>query len=179
MYFVDNEHMVEKDSSGNKSHSCLPEHSDFVCTLASSTLHNFFSKCSSADINLEEVRMIEGKKNQVLKLHAAALTGSPGDKKSEAEKFSSLVCQQIRQAKVFNTQKNILVSLCRQLSSKQSPHIEGKHNLTCTHICTCLFCVCIILYIHTHTHCISSSRPHLDNSAPVVLNSLDTVYHLK
>ena len=123
---IESGHMVDKDGGENWSQSSLPEHTELVCTLAESTLEDFFSKCTST-ISIEDVKMVENRESQIIKLHSATITCSPGEKKSKAEEFSSLIQQRIQQVKNFTAKKNILASLCRKLSTKQSPIIEGNH----------------------------------------------------
>ena len=125
---IESGHMVGKDGGENRSQSSLPEHSDLVCTLAESTLEDFFSKCTST-ISIGDVKMIEMRESQIIKLHGATLTCSPGEKKSKAEEFSSLIQQRIQQVNIFTEKKNILASLCRKLSTKQSLIIEGNQSL--------------------------------------------------
>ena len=118
--------MIEKDQSGKPSKFCLPEDSHFVCTLASSVMQTFFENCFSGDIIFEEINMIDKKKHQVIQLFTAGYNGSPDDKKLETKKFIDLIDCRIQQAKRFGTQKNVLVSLCRQLSTKQPAIVNGK-----------------------------------------------------
>ncbi len=107
------------------SRSCLSDHCDLMCTLAFSTLENFFGSILSGSITLGEIFTIEKRKNKVIDLYSAFIP--PTDEKTAKLKFDfeKMFDQCVDQAHYFQCHKVLLSLFCDHLCRSRI-QVEGK-----------------------------------------------------
>ncbi len=115
IFFCDCMLIVGNQVMRQSSRSCLSNHCDLMCTLAFSTLENFFESICSGSITLGEIVNIKKKKIKVKDLYSACFSATDEKTVKMKSDFNKKLDQCFAQAHYFQYHKALLSLFCDHL----------------------------------------------------------------